>query len=144
MVYSSTPFPQTLDPVYRLQNIGLKYTHCTNVPFLWPMYVVIFCIPDDLKTSLAAGVAHFPSMFLCDLFPMICLRKLICVTYAILVITSNTAHDYNPKSIPFFEPLPNITLSTHGYLNPPVAVKFAFPKTLLSLLMFWKITIQSL
>ena len=45
------------------------------------MYVAAVYISDALNTSPAAGVAHVQSMFLCDLFTVICLRKLTLCGY---------------------------------------------------------------
>ena len=90
----SNPFSHGQTP-----KIILRDTHCVNTPCLRQMYVAAICIPDDLNTSLDAGVSYVLSVVLRDLFPMICIRNITWFTSTILLIYSNTFHNSNLKNI---------------------------------------------
>ena len=96
--YYNTP-PQTMGFCAHTSNIGLKATHRATVSWLQPTYVADVWIASAFDTSLDVGVSHITYVFLRSLFNMIYLRKLICFTSTVLVITSDINHNYYPNNM---------------------------------------------
>ena len=100
-------------------NIVRRATHCDTFPYFLLMEVIADWVHAASRTNSALGVTHVPFSFCRTCFPVVFLRKLVCIPSTVLSIAAYRTQVYWPnRSTPCVTTLWKIssTLGSAPYL----------------------------